>query len=188
MRKKSILPIFILIFALFLSSCSSPVTYSVDKEHKSKMEVINNMIEGLLEGDSSLYLSVFEPTYIENVKKVVDTLGLQYYDAESFDGLMKNFFTQTKAGFDANYGSKIKVALSFNSVEKGVLEETGAFLDEYSVGYKFPTDDIKNVYKLSVKMNISSSNYSGETNNQFTMFEMTNGKYYLHPESFLYSF
>ena len=76
MKRKLTFTVFLLIFSIFLSSCGSPVSYTVDKEHEKKMKVIYNMISGLVENDSKLYLSTFEPSYLDNVKKVVDTLVL----------------------------------------------------------------------------------------------------------------
>ena len=45
--KKLFSSIFILVFSFLLSSCSNPVSYSVEKEHIDKVEVIYNMISGL---------------------------------------------------------------------------------------------------------------------------------------------
>jgi hypothetical protein len=187
-KTKTILCAFLLVFSIFLSSCSNPVTYSVEKEHKDKMEVIYNMISGLLENDSKLYLSTIEPKYIENVKKVVDTLGLQYFSAASFDELIKTFFAQYQQGLEANYGKNIKVSLSFDSVTTGTKDSLGVLIDDYSVGYQFPKDDMSAIYNVSVKLNISGSSYSGEKTSNFVLFEMNDGNIYLHPDSFLYSF
>lgn len=185
---KLIFPLIVLIFSLFLSSCASPVSYVVDKEHEGKMKVIYNMIEGLLENDSEKYLSTIEQGYIENVTKVVDTLGRQYYDADNFDDFISSFFSQNKAVLEANYGEDIKVELSFNSVKEGTTDGMGLLLDDYSVSYKIPTDDIQAVYEVSVKIKISASVYSGEKNSNFTLFQMKSGNYCLHPNSFLYTF
>lgn len=146
------------------------------------------MISGLLENDSKLYLSTIEPKYIENVKKVVDTLGLQYFSAASFDELIKTFFAQYQQGLEANYGKNIKVSLSFDSVTTGTKDSLGVLIDDYSVGYQFPKDDMSAIYNVSVKLNISGSSYSGEKTSNFVLFEMNDGNIYLHPDSFLYSF
>ncbi len=185
---KFIFPALILVFSIFLSSCASPVSYSVDKEHEDKIKVIYNMISGLLENDSKLYLSTIEPEYINNVKKVVDTLGRQYFEAENFDDLINSFFVQNSATLESNYGKNIKVNISFNNVKEGSKEDLDAVFDDYSVSYKLPTDKIKTVWKVSVKLNIHGSSYSGENDCNFTLLEMTEGEIYLHPDSFLYSF
>ena len=187
-KNKAIFVSIVLIFAFFLTSCSNAVSYSVEKEHEEKIKVIYNMIEGLIENDSEKYLGSIEPKYIENVTKVVDTLGRQYYNADNFDDFISTFFAQNKETINANYGENIKVNLSFNSVKEGTKEGMGLLLDDYSVSYKIPTDDISKVYEVSVKLQISASNYSGSKNSNFQLFEMTNGKYYLHPDSFLYTF
>ncbi len=188
MKKKLFFPAFILFFTILLSSCSNPVSYSVDKEHEEKMEVIYNMISGLVENDSKLYLSTIEPEYIANVKKVVDTLGRQYFDAENFDDLIKSFFYQYEQGLEANYGKNVNVALSFNSVKETSKDSLSSLFDDYSVSYEFPLDNIKAVFNVSVKMNIKGASHSESKDCAFTLFEMQNGDFFLHPESFLYSF
>lgn len=188
MKKKLLFPVFILIFSIFLSSCSDPVSYNVEKKHEKKMKVIYNMISGLVKDDSELYLSTFEPEYIKNVKNVVDTLGRQYFDAENFDDLINSFFYQYEQGLKSNYGEDIEVALSFNSVEEASKDSLKPLFDDYSVSYEFPKDNIKTIYNISVKLNITSDSYKGNKDSSFTLLEMQNGDFYLHPESFLYSF
>ncbi|MBE6649269.1 MAG: hypothetical protein E7614_07120 [Ruminococcaceae bacterium] len=182
------IPVFILVFALILSSCSNPVSYSVDKEHEEKIKVIYNMVTGLVKNDEELYLSTFEPDYIENVKKVVDTLGAQYFDAESFDDLMTSFFFQNKEGLSVNYGDDVKVKLSFNSVEEASKDSLGAFIDDYSVSYKLPLDKIEEVAKVSVKLYIKGSVYEGSIDSNFILLKLSDNGWRLHPESFLYAF
>ena len=188
MKRKVIFPLLILVISVLLSSCASPVTYTVDKEHEEKMEIIHDMISGLVENDSELYLSAFEPSYLKNVKEVVDTLGTQYFEAESYDDLIKTFFAQYSMGLEANYGKNIKVALSFNSVKEASKDSLGTFIDDYSVAYRLPIDKIKSVSKVSVRLDITGSKYSGNNDCNFNLLEMSDGKWYIHPESFLYSF
>lgn len=191
MKKRSIkfiFPVFILIFSLILSSCGNSVSYTVEKAHEDKIKVIYNMIKGLVKDDSELYLSTFEPSYIENVKKVVDTLGLQYFDAENFDSLISDFFRQTGEGLTANYGKKFNVKLTFNSVEEVSKDTLGEFFDDYSVGYKFPKDNIQAVSRVSVKIHISGDDYEEIINSSFTLLKLSEKEWYLHPESFLFSF
>jgi hypothetical protein len=188
MKRKLTFTVFLLIFSIFLSSCGSPVSYTVDKEHEKKMKVIYNMISGLVENDSKLYLSTFEPSYLDNVKKVVDTLGTQYFDAESYNDLIDTFFLQYAMGLEANYGKNINVSLSFNSVEEKSKNDLGAFIDDYSVSYHLPIDNIKSVSEVSVKLYVTGSDSSESSDVSFTLLEMTDEKWYIHPESFLYSF
>ncbi len=182
------IPLFILISALILSSCSNPVTYSVDKEHEDKIKVIYNMVTGLVKNDEELYLSTFEPEYIANVTKVVDTLGTQYFDAKNFDDLMNGFFFQNKSGLESNYGKDVKVKLSFNSVETVSKDSLGEFIDDYSVSYKLPLDKTVEVSKVSVKIHIKGDEYEGSVDSQFVLLKLSEGGWKLHPQSFLYAF
>ena len=188
MKRKLTFTVFLLIFSIFLSSCGSPVSYTVDKEHEKKMEVIYNMISGLVENDSKLYLSTFEPSYLDNVKEVVDTLGTQYFEAESYNDLIDTFFLQYAMGLEANYGKNVKVSLSFNSVEEKSKDDLGTFIDDYSVSYELPMDKIKSVSKVSVKLCVTGSDATDNSDVSFNLLEMMDGKWYIHPESFLYSF
>ena len=182
------IPLFILISALILSSCSNPVSYSVDKEHEDKIKVIYNMMTGLVKNDEELYLSAFEPEYVKNVTKVVDTLGTQYFDAANFDDLMNGFFVQNKAGLEANYGKDVKVKLSFNSVEQISKDSLGTFIDDYSVSYKLPLDKTEEVAKVSVKIHIKGEEYEGSVDSQFILLKLSDNGWKLHPQSFMYAF
>lgn len=186
--KKLFSSIFILVFAFLLSSCSNPVSYSVEKEHIDKVEVIYNMISGLVNNDSELYLSTFEPEYIANVKNVVDTLGITYFEAENFTDLVDSFFVQTKNGMNANYGKNLKVKITFNSSKEMTVDDLGGFIDDYSVGYKMPRDKFKKIQNVSVTLHITGEVKNEEINCNFIVLDMEDGKTYLHPESFFYSF
>lgn len=186
--KKLFISIYILVFALLLSSCGNPVSYSVEKEHVDKIEVIYNMISGLVNNDKDLYLATFEPSYIANIKNVVDTLGTTYFEAESFDDLVNSFFIQTKQGMEANYGKDLKVKITFNSHEEITVDDMGGFIDDYSVGYKLPRDEMKKILAVSVKLHVTGEVRNEDINCNFIIFTFDNAKWYLHPESFFYSF
>jgi len=125
---------------------------------------------------------------LSKLKKVVDTLGAQYFDAESFDDLMTSFFFQNKEGLSVNYGDDVKVKLSFNSVEEASKDSLGAFIDDYSVSYKLPLDKIEEVAKVSVKLYIKGSVYEGSIDSNFILLKLSDNGWRLHPESFLYAF
>lgn len=185
---KRFLPIFLIVFAFFLTSCAEPVNYSVDKEHKGKITPIYNMVSGLVENDSGKYIKGFEPSYIENVKNLINTYGPISYDAKDFNDFMKSFFVQNKQGLKANYGSDLKVDLSFESVTEVSKESLGNFIDDFSINYRLPMDSITDVAMVSVKFKIVGSSFDGSSVNNFTVIKLTDGKWYLHPESFMFSF
>ncbi len=188
-KSKKLFPIvYILVFVFILSSCGNPVSYSVKKEHIDKIEVIYNMISGLVNNDKELYLGTFEPEYIANIENVVDTLGRMHFDAENFDDLVNSFFVQTKQGMEANYGKDLKVNITYNSSEEMTVEDLGGFIDDYSVGYKLPRDKFKKILAVSVTLHISGEVRTEDINGTFIVLNMEDGGIYLHPESFFYSF
>ncbi len=186
--KKLFISIFILVFAFILSSCGNPVSYSVEKEHMDKIEIIYDMISGLVNNDSELYLSTFEPEYIANIKNVVDTLGRTYFEAENFNDLVNSFFVQTKQGMEANYGKDLKVKITYNSSTEMTVDDLGGFIDDYSVGYKLPRDKFKKILSVSVTLHITGEVRNEDINCNFIVLNMEDGEIYLHPESFFYSF
>ncbi len=186
--KKLFSVVYILVFVFILSSCGNPVSYSVEKEHIDKIEVIYNMISGLVGSDKELYLSTFESEYIANIKNVVDTLGRTYFEAENFDDLVNSFFIQTKQGMEANYGKDLKVNITYNSSEELTVDDLGGFIDDYSVGYKLPRDKFKKILNVSVTLHITGEVRNENINGSFIVLTMEDGKICLHPESFFYSF
>ena len=91
---KKVIAIIMVVLSLLLTSCSDPVNYSVDKKDEAKMKTIQKMVLALVENDTNSYLSCFEPSYIENIRKSIDTLGTQYYGAENFNDFMKSSFVK----------------------------------------------------------------------------------------------
>ncbi len=194
---KKLVSIFVAIISIFLVSCSSPVNYTVDKEHKAKMEVIYNMINGLIEEDEETYLKAFESDYIENVKKTFDTLGAEYFSniigngymgADDFDGFVKSFFTQNSDALKMNYGEDVKVDLSFESVSETSIDSLATFIDDYSISYQLPKENIKTVWNTSVKFEVKGSENENESVYNFIILELKDGNFVLHPQSFLFTF
>jgi hypothetical protein len=184
---KKIISIFLIVVTLILSSCSESVNYTVDKKHEPKMKTIQKMVLALVENDSDSYLGCFEPSYIENIKKSIDTLGTQYYGAENFDDFIKTIFVKTKDDMNINYGDDITVDLSFDSVNDYVITETGLFTDDYSIGYTLPLDNIKASVKVETKMVIKGSESSKTNVGTFVLLQLNDDKWYIHPESFLFT-
>ncbi len=184
---KKVIAFILIAVSLMLSSCSEPVNYTVDKQDEAKMKTIQKMVLSLVKNDSDSYLSCFEPSYVENIKKSIDTLGPQYYGVENFDDFMKSTFTKNKDDLNVNYGDEITVDLSFETVEEYVITETGIFTDDYSIGYTLPIDNIESSVKVKTKMIIKGSESNRTNVGTFVLLQMSDDKWYIHPESFLYT-
>jgi hypothetical protein len=192
--KKSIV-IFILIFSMFLVSCSGPVTYSVAKEHKNKIEAVYNMISGLVEGDKDAYLEAFEPSYITTLKKSFDTtgsqpflseLGYQYRDVANFDELMKVFFDMNAIALESNYGEKISVDISLESCTDVSLSSINDSLDVNYTLYSIPKD-AKGAVQLSANLDISGEKGKTTVQHTFNLIQLSDDSWYIHPKFFLYT-
>ena len=184
---KKVITFILISISLLLTSCSSPVNYTVDKQHEAKMKTIQKMVLALVENDSDSYLSCFEPSYVDNIRKSIDTLGPQYYGAEDFDDFMKSTFVKNKDDMNANYGDDITVDLSFETIDDYVITETGLFTDDYSIGYTLPLDNIKASVKVKTKMIIKGDENSKTSTGTLVLLQLSDDKWYLHPESFLFT-
>ena len=192
---KKTISILVLAFSLFLVSCSGPVTYSVAKEHKNKIEAVYNMISGLVEGDKDAYLEAFEPSYITALKKSFDTtgsqpflseLGYQYRDVANFDELMKVFFDMNAVALESNYGKNISVAISLESCTEVSLESINDSLDVNYTLYSIPKD-AKGAVLLSANLNISGETDEVKVQHTFTLIQLSDDSWYIHPKFFLYT-
>jgi len=176
MLKKILLAFSLLMCFAFLAGCSSG---NIGDE---TTEPLDKIISGVLKKNAAVYKSAFPPDYIAEVEKAFRIVG------NDIDQELENTFASAAEVLEANYGKKVKI--NYRQVSKTAMtteDLTEKYWDLFINDYSIPVDRITEAYKESIEITIKGSE-NQETITAAFKFLRIDGKWYIHPESFMYVF
>lgn len=174
--KKKLLAVLLLTCLMFLSSCSSG---NIGDETTEPLE---KMISGVLKGNVSMYKSAFPSDYIEAVESAFKRLS------NNIDKELETTVSNAKVAHEANYGEKVKINYKLvNKVKMSEDELKEKYWDIFINSYSLPVEKITEAYKETIEITVKGAD-SEETKTADFKFLKIDGKWYIHPESFMYVF